>query len=284
MRSISKALGGAALLAGAMALLSACDTRLPSAIPVNPWPEASSPTVTPVYDPPFLTPNRLLVADFDNALADINPALFNPSNPCPPAPTPTATVGCYGMALPGSVTVLNNFSNPGTSQAVTYSWGPALGGAGGSSYGFRIQGSVTDGGNAAYPTLDLQAQMNSGALYDLSFFSGVRFYLKVMPEDDATKRIFAIPTFATQGSPSGGCTSNCYDHFFINYDSTNGAWRLFNVDFLSMGRQGFGAPLSPNNLAGNNLKQVLWLMWQEGRNNIAGTSIIDFWVDTIEFY
>jgi len=285
MRSSFKVLFAVLALVG-MAFLSACDTRLPAAIPVNPWPELSNPTVTPVYDPPSMTPDRLVVADFDNNGSDkINPALFNPSNPCPPAPTPIPTVGCYGMALLGAVTVVNNFGNPGASQAVTTSWGPVSAmGAEGTTYGFRVQGSVTDGGDAVYPTLDLQAQVNGGALYDASFFSGVRFYLKVMPADDATKRIFAIPTFATQGSPSGGCTSNCYDHFFMNYENTNGAWRLYNVDFLSLGRQGFGAPLTPNNLAGNNLKQMLWLMWQEGRNNAAGTSTIDFWIDSIEFY
>jgi hypothetical protein len=285
MRSNFKGYFAALLLATTMAALTACDTRVPSAIPVNPWPEASSPTITPVYDPPFMTPNRLLVANFDNGLPGINPGLFNPSNPCPPAPTPTATVGCYAMALLGAVTVVNNFGNPGASQAVTTSWGPVLGGgAAGSSYGFRLQGAVTDGGDAVYPTLDLQAQVNGGALYDASFFTGVRFYLKVMPADDATKRIFAIPTFATQGTPSGGCTSNCYDHFFMNYENTNGIWRLYNVDFLSLGRQGFGAPMTPNNLAGGNLKQVLWLMWQEGRNNTAGTSTVDLWIDSIEFY
>jgi len=280
-----------ALLIGSMAFLPACDSTLPPAIPFSPVP----PTYTPVYEPPFITPNRLRVADFEGGVPAINPTLFNPSNPCPPAPTPVPTLGCYAMSLPGAVTFVNNFGNPGASSATIYNSSvapdfsiPGSGvlapGAEGSINAFHAYGRVTDGGDAKYPTLDLQAQVNSGAPYDASFFSGVRFYLKVGLADNATKRIFAVPLFATQGTPSGGCTSNCYDHFFVNYESTNGAWRLFNVDFLSMGRQGFGAGLTPPTLSGDNLKQVLWLMWQEGRNNTAGSSIVDLWVDSIEFY
>jgi hypothetical protein len=268
-----------------MAGLSACDSVAPPAIPFV----APPPNYTPVYEPPFLSPDRLLVADFDDTLngIDINSNLFNPSNTCPAPPVFTPTPGCtpYSLPLAGTVTLVNNFESPGASQSTILYNTLFFPGANGSTACFRAGGLVKDGGNGKYPTLDLQAQMNSGAPYDASFFSGVRFYINVSPNDDATKRIFAIPIYATQEPPAGGCVPpGCYDHFFVNYENTNGQWRLMNVDFLSMGRQGFGPALSPNTLSGNNLKQVLWLMWQEGRNNSAGTSTVEFMVDSIEFY
>ena len=45
-----------------------------------------------------------------------------------------------------------------------------------------------------------------------------------------------------------------------------------------------GAIPNPPTLSGVNLQQVLWLQWEEGRNNTPGNSTIDLWIDDVEFY
>jgi hypothetical protein len=49
--------------------------------------------------------------------------------------------------------------------------------------------------------------------------------------------------------------------------------------------QGYtGVITNPPTFSGANLQQMLWLQWEESRNNTAGSSNVDFSVDDIEFY
>ena len=224
------------------------------------------------YTAPVSVIDRTTVANFDSASVsvNINPMLFE--------------VGTPGnvLKLPGSVHVVNNFANfENASLAVV---GP---GANNTPMACHVTGIITDPGTGVYPAVDLQAPMEWGDKYNMSFFSGVRFYYNISNADTVSKRVFEIPTFQTQGTPAGGCdvtSGKCYDHFGTTLAGTNGSWKSFSVKFSDLTRAGFGTPLNPANLSGYNLTQVLWLLWEESNNNTAGTVTVDFWVDEIEFF
>lgn len=182
--------------------------------------------------------------------------------------------------------VVNNFPAYESSN-LTFA-GP---GANNSAYSAHVLGNVNDPGTSVYPTVDFQIPMDNGNQYDMSFFSGVKFYFKTGLADTAIKRVFEIPIFATQATPAGGCdnsTNRCYDHFSFTLNGTGGAWQSYFIKFTDMTRQGFGFPLTPNppTFSGGNLQQVLWLQWEEGNNNnqsATGGTPIDFWVDEVDF-
>ncbi len=230
------------------------------------------PKTVPVgaYSAPNSTADRTTVANFESGTANINPFLFEPLLPG------------SAVTLPGAATVVNNFTTyEYASLMVT---GP---GANNTSMACHVSGAVTDFGNGVYPAVGLQAQMESGKKYNLSFFTGVKFYFKTSTADNALKRVFQIPIYQTQGIPSGNCdnsTNKCYDHFGTTLAATNGNWQQLSLKFSSLTRTGFGFSLNPTDLSGFNLTQVLWLLWEEGNGNAAGTATIDFWVDEIQFF
>lgn len=260
-----------------LAILAGCTNGTPfnSAYPgLNP-----TPNVTPVYLAPTAVPNRNLVCNFDNGTTLINPYLMEMNNP------PN-----YVLKFDGSVTAVNNFG-----AAITFI--PAvphavLGGPNGSSpYAFQVYGTVTDLGNAQYPAVELEVPMEGGTnLYDGSFFSGVKFYLKIAGDDNTTKRDFSIPVYQTQGLPQGGCvggnSGGCFDNFTTDLTAgTGGQWKSFSIPFSSLQQAYAGVVTTPNpNFAGQNLQQMLWLQWEESRNNTAGTSTFDYWLAAVSFY
>ena len=129
--------------------------------------------------------------------------------------------------------------------------------------------------------------MESGNLYDMSFFTGVKFFLKLGVSDSAIKRMFSIPIYYTQAPPAGGCQAGkqCYAHFEASYaNATAGQWLPFSYKFTDLTRESWGNAITPSTLTGSNLQQVLWLMWEEGNNGTAGKAKVDFWVDQIQFY
>lgn len=233
-----------------------------------------TPNVTPVYPAPTLVPNRTLVANFEGNTPLVNPNLMEMNNP------PT-----YILKTAGSVTGVNNFP-----AALTgFSAMVVPGGANGSFFSFRVQGTLADAGNSQYPAAELEAQMEGGNLYDGSFFSGVKFYMKIGTDDTALKRDFSIPVYQTQGTPQGGCVGGnaggCYDNFMILLNQTSGAWISNNIPFSSLAQAYPGVETKPDPyFEKQNLQQMLWLQWEESRNNTAGTSTIDYSVDDIEFY
>ncbi len=250
--------------------------------------------VAPVgaYSAPATTADRTVVVDFNSVpstlpssqppsgpLTDINgfPVSFYPINPLLFEPIPGNQ-----LQFPGSVQVVNNFSI--YENAVLDFEGP---GANNSLWAAHISGAVTDLSNNVFPAVDFQIPMESGSKYDMSFFTGVNFYYKTSAADKVLKRVFQIPTLQTQAPPAGNCdnsTGKCYDHFTLTLPSTNGSWRKFSVKFTDLTRGGFGWPMNPPNLTGENLKEVLWLQWEESNANIAGIAGVDFWVDEVQFF
>ena len=226
------------------------------------------------YPAPVSTADRTTVANFNDGTANINPFLFESG-----VPGNTVT-------LLGAVTVVNNFTSPPKADefGVLSIEGP---GANNSPLACHVSGAVTDYGDGVYPAIDLQAQMEGGKRYNMSFFTGVNFYFKTGTDDSAKKRVFQIPLYETQAVPTGNCdnsTNRCYDHFGTALSATNGSWQKLSLKFSSLTRQGFGFPLTPTDLSGFNLTQVLWLLWEEGNSNAAGTATVDFWVDEIQFF
>jgi len=193
------------------------------------------------------------------------------------------------VILPGAAMVINPTAGYGSGAGALVSPG-----ANGTNFCYHISGSVTDTGNASYPSLQLQIPLEKSAsvtaYYDAELFTGVKFYLKVMGTDNAGKRIFSIPVAQTEPPSSGGdCSPSaspnaCYNDFFVNYSSTSGAWQPFSSSFSSFTRGAYGSTITPTTLSGLNLRQILYLDWSESNNNVAGNIIIDFYVDEIQFY
>lgn len=232
------------------------------------------------YSAPNTVPNHNTVNDFETGLPAINANLMEMSN----APS-------YVLKTPGSVTLVNNFP----SNVILGFAGVMAGGANGSNYAFQVTGTISDPGNASYPAIDLEAQMEGGSQnpfgqYDGSFFNGVKFYMKIANDDQTTKRTFSIPVYQTQGAPQGGCVGGngggCYDNFAFDISAgTGGQWKLFNIPFSSLAQAYAGVKTVPPTFSGANLQQMLWLQWEESMNNTPSTNKqVDFWVDQIALY
>lgn len=253
----------AGILVGGPILLTACQSTLP--ISAYPPQAGGSRSVVCNFDQPVTLGTGPVTVAYDQ----VNANLFQVSNP--PG---------YGLQSPGAVTLVQNFS--------TYTGGvlSIVPGANNTSQAMNLTGTVNDPGTGVYPTLDLQVQMEGGNLYDAGFFSGIKFYLKLGSADQATKRVFSTVLFKTQEPPAGGCVPpGCYDHFFVSYnDAPKDEWKFYAIEFSSMGREGWGQAIEPPNLTGPNLSQILWFMWQEGRNNAQGLSTVDLSVDEIELF
>ncbi len=251
------------------------------------------------YPDPGSTLDWSTVANFDSNSATVNPNLFESSNP------PTYKLKTVG----GAVTAVNDWSayitissNPPTVQnntvvlggatTLTIPFAPWLDspGAAGTSHAFHVTGALIDPGDySSFDSVKLQAQMEGGGFYDASFFTGVKYYLKVASDDSTLYRFFSIPVYQTT-SPvgGGGCMGGprlCDDSFAADFSSgTGGQWKLFSYKFSDLHQLQPGVITNPPTLSGVNLQQIFFLEWDEGRNNQPGVSYFDFWVDDIEFF
>ncbi len=161
------------------------------------------------------------------------------------------------------------------------------GGLNTTAYALRMQASLTDPADGSYPEVFLRGWFRSIVTnrYDASQFSGIKYLVYVGAGDNAVKRKFHIRIAdTTHIADSGTCFTNCYDHFGIAMPSVpTGGWVSQSVTFSTAVREGWGNPIIPTTLSGHHLQELLSLDWVESRNNVAGTSTIDFWVDQIEF-
>jgi hypothetical protein len=256
--------GGFALLGGLVFFLnSGCQTSAPG---------------FGAYSAPSSVPSSNRVDQFTTGSTAINPNLFENNNP-----------PSYVLKTPGSVTFVNNFPTYGSGS------GQLVPGAGAvSPYAFQMSGAVTDLLDNTFPALDLEVPMENYTYYDANHFSGVKFYLRVANDDTAAHRVFAIPVAQTvpTGTNNGTCPAGpkrCYDHFAADYSGgTGGQWLLSSYNFSDLQQLQSGyAPVPPTLTGANgaNLKQTLWLQWEEGNNNKKpGLATIDVYVDDIEFF
>jgi len=150
----------------------------------------------------------------------------------------------------------------------------------------HVLGSLTDPANGSYPEVTLQGRFNKAPYYDASSFTGLKYLILIGSTDTATKRRFKITIAKTVPISNGGvCETNCWDHFGINMPAApTGTWVSQAVTFATATREGWGSPITPATFTGTNLQELIGLDWAESRNNMGGTSVIDFWVDEVEFF
>ena len=77
------------------------------------------------------------------------------------------------------------------------------GGADNSKMAAHVYGTLVDKGDAQYPAFTLQGKFRQSGLYDATPFTGIKFYYKRPPGDQALKRRFAIGTAPTLPSSEG---------------------------------------------------------------------------------
>lgn len=169
-------------------------------------------------------------------------------------------------------------------------------GANNTSCAIHIYGNLKDNGDNQYPAFQLEGKLKGGNYFDASAYpyTGIRFYIKIGAGDTCSDRRFNVPIGLTT-PPSGGgyCASNCYGHFGSSvgvggavatgaHPTGTGVWSQQSYPFT--GLSPVYGPALGKTLAGNYLKELLEVEWVFGRNGVAGTSTVDYWVDEVEFF
>jgi len=235
------------------------------------------------YPAPANSPQYSLVNNFDGNF-DSQPSTFTNSNLFE-LNSPNDLIGS-----PGTWTAPNN-SAPYASESLTIK-GP---GAAGTANGCFVTGTVTDPGDGkTYPQILLIGGLDANPpitynAYDGAFWSGVKFYINILPDDTATYRYFNVPTtqeatalaFPGQGKCAG---STCYNYFGYQLSGPTNGWQQITVNFSQMSNIATNFQTTPPTFTGVNLQQIIALQWVEGRNNVAGTSNVDFGVDEVYFF
>jgi hypothetical protein len=81
----------------------------------------------------------------------------------------------------------------------------------------------------------------------------------------------------------GVCTDQCGNHFGVFLKPTLD-WTVESFDLKSLVREeGWGATLDSDDFM-DHLKEVVYIKWENGTNNVPGLYKIDYWVDQVEFY
>ncbi len=158
----------------------------------------------------------------------------------------------------------------------------------------QMRGNLTDLGNGDYPSYQMRLNLKSGTrFYDMGFFSGVKFYFK-MPNKKDTVLMNNFNLNLKQSIPvtdGGDCDNGhkgCYNNFAVPLDYTGDLGRAVWVEksyaWSDFSRENWGNAMVPPTLSGQNLKELVSLEWQSKRNNAAGVSKVEMYVDTVSFY
>ena len=233
------------------------------------------------YPPPSTAPNYSLINNFEGNF-NSQPSTLTNSNLF--ELTTTGNV----INSPGGWTVPNNV--PADEAATMTIQGP---GAAGTAFACYVSGAVTDFGNLVYPQILLEGVVDANPPktyngYDGAFWSGVKFYINILPDDTATYRYFNIPT--TQEATSlaflaGKCVgTTCYNYFGAALTGPTNGWQQISLNFSQMTNIATNFQTTPPTFTGVNLQQILAVQWVEGRNNVVGHSVVDFAVDEVYFF
>jgi len=232
------------------------------------------------YPAPATAPNYSLVNNFDGNF-NSQPATFSNTNLFE-INSPNNVIGS-----PGAWSAPNNFlANEAATMTIK---GP---GAAGTAMACYISGAVTDTGNAAYPDIELDGHLDANPpttynAYDAAFWSGVKFYVNILPDDTATYRYFKISTTQeAEASVGGTCTAgpSCYNYFGYALTGPTSGWQQITLTFTQLNNIATNFQTTPPTFTGVNLQQFLFLDFVEGRNNVPGTSNVDFGVDEVYFF
>ncbi len=238
------------------------------------------------YPAPSTAPNYSLVNNFEGNF-NSQPSTFT-NTYLYEVNTPSKVV-----ESPGAWSAPNNFV---TNEAATMTIkGPGAAGTGLACY---ISGAITDTGNAAYPDIELDGHLDANppttysssvtySAYDGAFWSGVKFYINILPDDTATYRYFKISTTQEAEAAAGGnCTAGtiCYNYFGYSLTGPTNGWQQITLQFWQLTNVPTNFQTVPPTFTGVNLQQILFLDFVEGRNNVVGTSNVDFGVDEVYFF
>ena len=237
---------------------------------------------TPVgsYSAPVTTPNYTLICNFDGNLNT------------PPDPKDQTNRFLFEVGgpnnrvnLPGNWMEVNNFPGYETGSGKV-----DIPGANGTPNAYHVIGAIDDVGNGQYPAVELNGYLDSASpypksAYNISFFTGVKFWINITNKDTATFREFFVTTVQEAAPPLGTCKalSGCYNYFGYQFPGPTNGWKPYSFDFTSL-ITSFGVTPIPPTFTGENLQEVLGLLWEESRQNTAGHSDVDFWVDEVYFY
>lgn len=214
------------------------------------------PTVAPTLQPG-------VVSDFSNLALNMNPNLKNSLN------------GYWFNGTYGQTTM---------SMVVT---APVP--ADGNAAALHLFGTFTDPGNGSYPAFQLQGfPRNNSSFFNASSFTGIKFDWNCPNGDNTVQRFFCLAIARTTPSSQGGnCTGAagavpCYDHFSSVLPMTNGLWTTRTIPFAALALQ-YNAG-APNTIQPADLQQIVFLMWTNRANNVAGNYGVDMWLDNVNFY
>ena len=238
------AAGFALLLAGSLGAIQGCAGKVPPIAAILP------PTLPP------LPANY--IDDFEDGDLNINPRLTNSLN------------GFWANTTYGQTTQTFLVTAPVPGN--------------GSANAVHLFGTYIDSGGGGYPAFQLQTYLrNDGNYYDASSFTGIQFSWNCPSDDNSYQRFFCLAVNrTTPPSQGGGCTGTpipCYDHFSYTMPNTAGLWTSQSVTFSAMYNQYNSYAMLPSDL-----QQIIFLLWTNRSNNIAGNYTADFWVDNAQFF
>jgi hypothetical protein len=121
----------------------------------------------------------------------------------------------------------------------------------------------------------VNAQGRPPCPYDLSRFSGIRFYLQGMVSDGVLH--FSLTTAETADAEHGGTcdikTEKCFDNFAFDLMQVSPNWKLIQIPWSALKQGGWGAVKQLN------VKNVLNIEF-----GVKPNTTFDFMLDQVEFY
>jgi hypothetical protein len=236
-----------------------CDTRYPPASAM------------------YSGPDRNLVADFDGSNpTTVSSNLFELGVPGGHVLSPGLVSVSTAYGLPsGFITLINAAAAP-----------PGANGTARAAYVLAQVNQVSSSSvTSASVYLSVKPELANNGFYNGSIFKGIEFYMAVSPSDGANSRTLTAKIAQTIGSEEGGlCTGLCWANFSYTLPiSADGYWHVFDVPFTSFARPSWGKAMTPSDLSGENLTEILAIQWSESGPNL-GSYVFDFGVDQIRFY
>ncbi len=200
--------------------------------------------------------NRV-VADFENGTKAMNSILFG------------AGLGSFIAYSPQGVIPFNFVS---------------AGGANGTKMAAHVNGTLWDRGNGVYSSYALLGRFKTSGYFDASAFQGIKFYYKCPSTDRAPRRRFGLAIASTAPVALGGvCQQKCGNDYGANLKPTSD-WQEMSYNFTDLKREeGWGESIDPPDFT-DHLKEIIYIKWDHGTTNVAGTYNVDYWVDEVEFF
>lgn len=121
---------------------------------------------------------------------------------------------------------------------------------------------------------DMVNQAGKKVAYDVSAYSGIRFYAKIASGTTTTLKVL-LPNVHSDvdGGECNETTARCGDHLFKTVSGLKTTWAAYEVKFADFTQQGFGKPQTTFDPAGVYSVQF----------TLTNTAAIDIWLDDVSF-